>query len=76
MKDELLSMLSSICSYLSTCDLYNFADVRELYRKIVEVQCKVNSRAFDLYISNLDIKKQVDKELKELYTPADYEIRD
>lgn len=37
---------------------------------------KVNSRAFDLYISNLDLKKQIDKELKELYTPADYEIRD
>lgn len=76
MKDELLSMLTSICSYLSTCDLYNFADVRELHRKIVELQCKVNSRAFDLYISNLDIKKEIDKELKELYTPADYEIRD
>lgn len=76
MKDELLSMLTSICSYLSTCDLYNFADVRELHRKIVEVQYKVKSRAFDLYISNLDIKKDIDKELKELYTPADYEIRD
>ncbi len=76
MKDELLSMLSSICSYLSTCDLYNFADVRELYRKIVEVQCKVNSRAFDLYISNLDIKKEIDRELKELYTPAEDKIRD
>lgn len=76
MKDELESMLSSVCAFLSTCDLNNFADVRELHRKLIEVQCKVNSRAFDLYISNLDIKKEIDKELKELYTPADYEIRD
>ena len=76
MRDELLSMLFSICDFLSTCDLNNFADVRELHRKLISVQCKVNSRAFDLYISNLDIKKQIDKELKELYTPADYEIRD
>ena len=35
MKDELLSMLTSIFSFLSTCDLNNFADVRELHRKIV-----------------------------------------
>ena len=76
MKDELLSMLTSLCSFLSSCDLNNFADVRELHRKIVAVQYKVHSRAFDLYISNLDLKKEIDKELKELYTPADYEIGD
>ena len=76
MKDELLSMLTSICSYLSSCDLYNYADVKELYRKLVEVQCKVNSRAFDLYISNLDLKKEIDKELRELYTPVEDKIRD
>ena len=75
MKEILLCKLNDVVSYLSSCDLDNFADVRELSIKILEVQTKVYSRAFDLYISNLDIKKEIEKELKALCIPADHEIR-
>ena len=63
MKDELLFMLTSICSYLSTCDLDNDDVLRNLYGQICDIQCLILNHAIKIGFKKVDIFAEIQKEL-------------
>lgn len=63
MKDELLSMLTSICSYLSTCDLDNDDNLRYLYSNFCEIQSLILQHAVEIGFKSVNVFDEILKEL-------------